>query len=198
MTMQANISKQNFDFIRLPIGYKISILIKGYLKSKRNLKERRITLKNILLLSEMDCNRKYRIIPENVSLIFQLEKIHLVRKVQEEFFVISPYLHNFAFEEKKNTKLLNCSIIIETNFKVYVQIPKAGNSLNYQLIREIVRNLIKIDHEDYELQELIVGEITQQMMRGLFIQNISVVDYFSFFLEYMSSDLKIEKDLGML
>lgn len=36
------------------------------------------------------------------------------------------------------------------------------------------------------------------MMRGLFIQNISVVDYFSFFLEYMSSDLKIEKDLGML
>lgn len=75
----------------------------------------------------------------------------MVRKVEEEFFVISPYLHNFAFEEKKNTKLLNCSIIIETNFKVYVQIPKAGNSLNYQLIREIIRNLIKIDHEDYEL-----------------------------------------------
>lgn len=33
-------------------------------------------------------------------------------------------------------------------------------------------------------------------MKSLFMQSISVQDYFSFFLEYMSADLQIEKDLG--
>jgi len=60
MSSEASLSRENFDFIRLPIGYKISILIKGFLKSKKNLRERRITLKNILCLSEMDCNNRYK------------------------------------------------------------------------------------------------------------------------------------------
>lgn len=33
-------------------------------------------------------------------------------------------------------------------------------------------------------------------MNILFAKNISVHDYFSFFLEFMADDLKIEKDLG--
>lgn len=87
--------------------------------------------------------------------------MRLVKRVEGDYFVISPYLHNFAFEEKKNTKLLECSIIIETNFKVYVLIPKCENVLNYMLISKILAKLIKIEHKDYQLQELILGEITQ-------------------------------------
>ena len=34
------------------------------------------------------------------------------------------------------------------------------------------------------------------MMNQLFNNDISVPDYLSFFLEYMSADLTIEKDLG--
>lgn len=168
MSSHANLSRSNFDFIRLPIGYKISILIKGYLKSKKILKERRVSLKRILFLSEMDCNKKYKINKENNDLINELQSIRLVRSLDKDFFVISPYLHNFAFEEKKNTKLLECSIIIETNFKVYVQIPR-GNSDNYKLIKNILKHLIRIEHEDYELEELIVGDITQDILRTLFL-----------------------------
>lgn len=146
----------------------------------------------------MDCNNKYKIRPESVALISDLEKMHLVKRVEADEFVISPYLHNFAFEQKKNTKLLDCSIIIETNFKVYVQIPRSQNPLNYQLISRIIGKLINVEHRDYQLQELILGEITQDVMRGLFQQNISVQEYLTFFLDYMSPDLKIEKDLGRL
>lgn len=122
--------------------------------------------------------------------------MRLVKRVEGDYFVISPYLHNFAFEEKKNTKLLDCSIIIETNFKVYVLIPKAENPLNYELISRILAKLINIEHKDYQLQELILGEITQEAMKSLFYEKITVQDYLSFFIDYMSPDLQIEKDLG--
>lgn len=73
----------------------------------------------------MDCNNKYKMTSESAGLIYELEKMHLVKRVEGDYFVISPYLHNFAFEKKKNTKLLSCEIIIETNFKVYILIPKS-------------------------------------------------------------------------
>jgi hypothetical protein len=40
-----------------------------------------------------------------------------------------------------------------------------------------------------------MGEIKQDIMNNLF-PHITVQDYLSFFLEYMSADLNIEKDLG--
>jgi hypothetical protein len=148
MSQDLTLSKYNFDFIRLPIGYKISILIKGYLKSKKNQADRKKALKNILFLSELDINRQYKI-PGGSNLILEFEKLHLVRRVSDTQFIISPYLQHFAFEEKKNTRLLECSIIVETNFKVYVQIPKTNNKDNYRLVREIMKQLIHIDHEDF-------------------------------------------------
>ena len=45
-------------------------------------------------------------------MISEFERLHLLKKVENTHFIISPFLHNFAFEEKKNTKLLECSIII--------------------------------------------------------------------------------------
>lgn len=152
MRQQQNMTRENFEFIRRPIGYKISILIKGYLKLITNKPRRRSILLNILTLSTMNYNNKYRITTENTDLLNQLQKIHLISKIDQIHFIISPFLHNFAFEEKKNTKLLDCSIIIETNFKVYVQIARSSNRLNYQLIRDIMRNLIKIDHANYEFE----------------------------------------------
>lgn len=60
-----------------------------------------------------------------------------------------------------------------------------------------MHKLIHIDHEDYELEELIVGEIKQNIMTELFREGISVQDYLTFFLQFMEGDLKIEKDLGI-
>ena len=98
----------------------------------------------------MDFNKKYKITSENIAFIRELREIRLVYEVDPEYFIISPFLHNFAFQGKKDTKLLECSIIIETNFKVYIQIAKEAKKFNYQLIRDIMQNLIKIDHEGYE------------------------------------------------
>ena len=41
-----------------------------------------------------------------------------------------------------------------------------------------------------------MGEINQEIMNSLFREGITVQDYLSFFLQFMSSDLKVEKDLG--
>lgn len=110
-----------------------------------------MALKNILRLSEMDAKRLYKIVPDNALLIDELERIRLVRRLETDSFLISPHLHNFAFEQKTGNKLLQCQIVVETNFKVYVQIPKGAGRRNYELIRDIIRSLIKLEHEDYTL-----------------------------------------------
>ena len=71
MNEDLSLTKNNFDFIRLPIGYKISILIKGYLRHKKQQgEELKFVLKKILALSEEDCrNKKYTLpAPEKQSL----------------------------------------------------------------------------------------------------------------------------------
>jgi hypothetical protein len=51
--------------------------------------------------------------------------LRLVKRVGSNYFTVSQYLYNFAFEEKsRESRLLDCDIIVETNFKVYVQLPK--------------------------------------------------------------------------
>lgn len=50
--VEGGLTKENFDFIRLPIGYKISILIKGYLNYKRRHKNTKI-IRDVLCLSLM-------------------------------------------------------------------------------------------------------------------------------------------------
>ena len=62
-------TRENFEFIRRPIGYKISILIKGYLKLITNKTKRRSILLNILTLSTWNVNNKYKITPENTELL---------------------------------------------------------------------------------------------------------------------------------
>ena len=80
--------------------------------------------------------------------------------------------------------------MVETNFKVYVQMPRE-NKNNYQLVRDLLNLLLTIDHESYNFQELIFGEITPQKMTDIFMQGIEVHEYLSFFLEYMSQGLSI-------
>jgi hypothetical protein len=62
-------TKENFEFIRRPIGYKICILIKGYLKLITNKSKRKNILLNILTLSTMNNNNKYKITAENTDLL---------------------------------------------------------------------------------------------------------------------------------
>ena len=54
------LTKENFDFLRLPLGYKISILVKGFLMYKRRSKNYKI-LRDILCLSLMHPGRRYKI-----------------------------------------------------------------------------------------------------------------------------------------
>ena len=79
---------------------------------------------------------------------------------------------------------------------MYVQLPKSQKKHNYKLIHSILKKLIQIDHEDFQLEELIVGEIKQNILTPLYQQNISVQDYLSFFIEFMADQFKVEKDLG--
>lgn len=67
---------------------------------------------------------------------------------------------------------------------------------NYELIRDIMRLLLELEHEEYRFEELIVGSITEPRMREVFDCRITVADYLSFFRSYMVGDLSIEKDLG--
>ena len=78
-------------------------------------------------------------------------------------------------------KLLNCSIIIETNFKVYVQIPPNRDQQNYKLVRDIVSKLVEIEHQEYNFQELMVGSITRDRVGQLIESDIRVEEYLSFF-----------------
>ena len=76
--------------------------------------------------------------------------LRLVRRLGSDYFTVSEYLYNFAFEEKsRESRLLDCEVIVETNFKVYVQVAKRtgeGKNQNYQLIRNIMRMLVKVEH----------------------------------------------------
>jgi hypothetical protein len=121
-----------------------------------------------------------------------------VKRIGQGYFTVSEYLCNFAFEERdRETRLLDCSIIVETNFKVYVQVPRGvQRNQNYELIHEIMRLLLELEHEEYNFEELIVGSITPGKMAEVFDCRITVADYLSFFRGYMVGDLSIEKDLG--
>ena len=88
-------------------------------------------------------------------------------------------------------------MIVETNFKVYVQVPRGVNGdQNYELIHSIMKMLVDLEHEQHKFRELIVGSITRNRMNEVFQCRISVSDYLSFFRAYMFGDLSIEKDLG--
>jgi hypothetical protein len=52
------LTRENFDFLRLPLGYKISILIKGFLAYKRRSKNYKI-LRDVLCLSLALPGRRY-------------------------------------------------------------------------------------------------------------------------------------------
>jgi hypothetical protein len=71
----------------------------------------------------------------------------LLKRINNTQYVISHYLHHFAFANKRiiNEKKgsLKCNIIIETNFKVYTQV-HSSNSNNYQMIKSILKSLLKI------------------------------------------------------
>ena len=74
---------------------------------------------------------------------------------------------------------------------MYVQLPKNQKKHNHGLIHSILKKLIQIDHEDFQLEELIVGEIKQNILTPLYQQNISVQDYLSFFIEFMADQFKV-------
>lgn len=61
-----NLTKSNFDFIRSPIGYKISILIKGYLKYKKKTGNHKKIIKDILYLCLMKPKQRYKINEKNL------------------------------------------------------------------------------------------------------------------------------------
>lgn len=63
-----NLSKENFDFLRLPLGYKISILIKGFLVYKRKNRNHKI-LRDVLCLSLIQPNRKYKMSEKNEDIV---------------------------------------------------------------------------------------------------------------------------------
>lgn len=123
--------------------------------------------------------------------------LRLVKRVENnEWFIINKYLEDFAFSQgQREDKLLDCSIIIETNFKVYAQLPPSHHQ-NFSLLRDILRSLLEIDMDDYNFEELIVGTITKQKMIEIFSASIGVNEFLSFFKNYMFGNLSIEKDLG--
>lgn len=68
---EGRMTKDNFEFIRRPIGDKISILLKGYLKYKSG-KQKQSMLKNILVLSSWEVGNKYRVSDMNKELVSDL------------------------------------------------------------------------------------------------------------------------------
>ena len=59
-----------------------------------------------------------------------------------------------------------------------------------------MRELLKLEHDEYDFEELIVGTIDQEKMNSLFDRSITSDQYFSFFRQFMDPSLSIEKDLG--
>lgn len=156
-------------------------------------------LRDVLCLSLAEPGKKYKLLEEKQEeIIKELERIRLVRRVEGHYFTVSEFLCNFAFEERsRESRLLDCSMIVETNFKVYVQVPRGvSGDQNYELIHSIMKMLVELEHEQHKFRELIVGSITRNRMNEVFQCRISVSDYLSFFRAYMFGDLSIEKDLG--
>lgn len=76
---------------------KIGILIKGYLRYSKN----KASLNDILTLSLLDPNRAYKITDKNYVVVKELESLKLLKRINESQFVVSDYLHNFAFHSKR-------------------------------------------------------------------------------------------------
>jgi hypothetical protein len=93
------LTRENFDFLRLPLGYKISILIKGFLAYKRRNKNHKI-LRDVLCLSLVQPGRRYKMGEKQEEIIRELESIRLVQRVGQGYFTVSEYLWNFAFADR--------------------------------------------------------------------------------------------------
>ena len=57
---EGRISKDNFDFIRMEVGAKVSMLVKGFLRHKLNHSRNSKIIKDVICLSLMPRNRRYR------------------------------------------------------------------------------------------------------------------------------------------
>ena len=93
----------------------------------------------------------------------ELEKINLVQFTgpSNSYFRISQYLEHFTFARAKKKEVktkLNCEIVIETNFKVFVILQRENKREN-EIIKKILLRLLFIDSNDAEYEELIIGEI---------------------------------------
>ena len=87
-------------FLTDPVGNKVATLIKGYLIYKRKKMRLKGAFKKILALSIMSPTCKYKINEKGEEILEDLEKLRLLKRVSQHYFVISPFFYNFAFEHK--------------------------------------------------------------------------------------------------
>lgn len=190
-------SSDQFNYIKSDISWKIGLLINGIICSSNRIKN----IEHIVFLNLLDSNSYYRRTPELDSLLIELHRINLVQFAgpSNSCFRISKYLKHFTFAKanKKvvNTKL-NCRIIIETNFKVFV-ILQPNNQNENRVLRQILSKLVRMENSGAEYEELLIGAIEKKFMKEFFqATNIPPDDYFEFFKQYMDEDCKKEEDLG--
>ena len=117
-----------------------------------------------------------------------------------QYFRISKYLEHFTFKSAKEKHIdtkLNCSIIIETNFKVFATI-KSEEPRETRVIKKILSMLLKSDREGVECEKLFIGDIEEEFMKGQIFNKtgITTKDYFDFFKQYTDSSQNLQKDLG--
>ena len=124
----------------------------------------------------------------------------MLTRIRNKYIAINTNFYNFAFQEKSFEKAsagLQCQIIIETNFKVYVEIKDSSkNSKNYGIIKSIMKELVELEHAEYDMEGLIVGAITHDKMKKIFKEKIDTIQFFNFFKRYMKHKESLEKDLG--
>lgn len=76
-----------------------------------------------MFLNLLDSSCYYQRTTELDPILFELNKINLVQFAGPKYFRISKYLEHFTFSKANQKEVktkLNCKIIIETNFKVFV------------------------------------------------------------------------------
>jgi hypothetical protein len=62
---------------------------------------------------------------------------------------------------------LNCEVIIETNFKIYAKIKsRVPDRQDFKNFKGIMRKLVEL--EQFEMEELIIGKITEEKMKAIF------------------------------
>lgn len=103
----------------------------------------------IIEISTLELERAYvssRWDPHIIKTLATIKFITLLTTDNKEYIKVNRVFRNFCFSQPDVDLSLKCDIIVETNFNIYAHIKPTKHRKNYEIIRRVLAQFVKLKH----------------------------------------------------